>query len=265
MLDHRTNRDVMAQSLRHSLKDSLKDALAPVRRTKVYEEVAIRIKKLIADGHLKPGDKLPPERDLASVLGVSRTSVRDAIRTLQANGLLEPRQGEGTVIRELSTDTVVAPIASALLARRDLLADLMAVRKIIEPAMAREAARHASPEDIRQMDVILARQAARVEAGGLAIEEDSAFHDLIARASRNQVVPKVLDALMDLLREGRERSLQGRGRPQRSLRGHRQILDAIRRRDHGGAARAMLNHLEQIEETLLPERQPMAVGAARGE
>lgn len=255
----------MGELMGQALAATITGALGPVRRTKVYEEVAARLRRLIADGRLKPGDKLPPERELASALGVSRTSVRDAIRTLQATGLLEPRQGEGTVIRELSTDTVVGPIASALLTRRDLLVDLMAVRKMIEPAMAREAARHARPDEIRQMEAILARHASRLEAGGLAIEEDSAFHDMIARASRNQVVPKVLDALMDLLREGRERSLQGRGRPQRSLRGHRQILEAIRQRDATAAARAMLNHLEQIEETLLPERQATPAGTARGE
>lgn len=255
MSDHWTNLDLMSQEL----------SLEPVRRTKVYEEVAVRLRRVIADGRLKPGDKLPPERELASALGVSRTSVRDAIRSLQVAGLLEPRQGEGTVIRELSTETLMAPIASALLARRDLLADLLDVRKMIEPAMAREAARRATPDEVRQMEAILARQAARIEAGGLAIEEDSAFHDMIARASRNQVVLKVVDVLMDLLREGRERSLQVRGRPQRSLGGHRQILEAIRRRDGDAAERSMLNHLEQIEEMLLPERQPVGAGAARGE
>lgn len=254
MSDHWTNLDLMSQEL----------SLEPVRRTKVYEEVAVRLRRLIADGRVKPGDKLPPERELASALGVSRTSVRDAIRSLQVAGLLEPRQGEGTVIRELSAKTLVAPIASALLARRDLLADLLDVRKMIEPPMAREAARRATPDEVRQMEAILARQAARLEAGGLAIEEDSAFHDMIARASRNQVVLKVIDVLMDLLREGRERSLQVRGRPQRSLRGHRQILEAIRRRDGDAAERTMLNHLEQIEEMLLPERQPVGAGAAKG-
>jgi len=245
--------------------ERLRETLEPVRRTKVYEEVAARIRRLISDGHLKPGDRLPPERDLASALGVSRTSVRDAIRSLQASGLLEPRQGDGTVIRELSAETLVGPIASALLARRDLLADLLYVRKMIEPAIAREAARRATPEEIRQLDAILARQAARLDTGGLAIEEDSAFHDMIARASRNQVVLKVIDVLMDLLREGRERSLQVRGRPQRSLRGHRQILEAIRSRNPDAAARAMLNHLESIEQMLLPERQPIGAAAARGE
>ncbi|MGQ0569017.1 MAG: FadR/GntR family transcriptional regulator [Armatimonadota bacterium] len=252
----------MSQELR---ADHLRETLDPVRRTKVYEEVATRIRRLIADGRLTPGDKLPPERELAAALNVSRTSVRDAIRTLEVAGLLEPRQGEGTVVRELSTDNLVAPLASALLARRDLLADLIAVRKMIEPTMAREAARHVTPEEVHQLEAILSRQAARVDAGGLAINEDSAFHDMIARASRNQVVLKVIDVLMDLLREGRERSLQVRGRPQRSLRGHRQILDGIRRRDGEAAARAMLNHLEQIEEMLLPERQPVGAGAGKGE
>jgi GntR family transcriptional repressor for pyruvate dehydrogenase complex len=252
MSDHWTNLDAMSQQL----------ALEPVRRSRIYEEVAARIRRLIADGRLKPGDKLPPERELATSLGVSRTSVRDAIRTLQMTGLLEPRQGEGTVVRELSTEVLVAPIASALFTRKDLLADLIAVRKMIEPAMAGEAARHATADEIRQMEALLSRQAARIESGGLAISEDSAFHDMIARASRNQVVLKVIDVLMDLLREGRERSLQVRGRPQRSLRGHRQILDAIKRRDGDAAARAMLNHLEQIEEMLLPERVP--AGATAG-
>jgi GntR family transcriptional repressor for pyruvate dehydrogenase complex len=245
--------------------DQLRDTLEPVRRTKVYEEVAARLRRLIAEGHLKPGDKLPPERDLATALSVSRTSVRDAIRTLEVAGLLQPRQGEGTVVRELSADTLVAPIASALLARRDLLADLMDVRKMIEPAMAREAARHATPEEVRALEGILARQAGRIEAGGLAIDEDSAFHDMIARMSRNQVLLRVIDVLMDLLREGRERSLQVRGRPQRSLRAHRQVLDAIRRGDGDAAARAMLSHLDQIQEMLLPDRAPVAAGAAKGE
>jgi GntR family transcriptional repressor for pyruvate dehydrogenase complex len=247
------------------LKTSLlRESLEPVRRSKVYEEVATRIRRLIADGRLRPGDKLPPERELASMLGVSRTSVRDAIRTLEVAGLLEPRQGEGTVVRELSHERLVAPLASALVTHRELLADLIAVRKMIEPAIAHDAARRATAEEIRELEAILARQTARIESGGLAMEEDSAFHDMIARVARNQVVLKVIDVLMDLLREGRERSLQVKGRPQRSLRGHRQILEAIRRHDAEAAERAMLNHLEQIEEMLLPDRQPIGAGTPRG-
>ncbi|MDI6773112.1 MAG: GntR family transcriptional regulator, partial [bacterium] len=201
-----------------------------MRRTKIYEEVAARIRRLISEGRLGPGDKLPPERELAAAMGVSRTSVRDAIRTLEATGVLEPRQGHGTVIRELSAAGLVAPIASALGVGPDLVAEVMALRKMIEPTLARQAAPLATSDEVRRLEAILAGQAARVEAGDPAVEEGGAFHSLIARAARNHVALMVVELLMHLLREGRERALRVRGRPQQSLRGHRLIMEAIRQR-----------------------------------
>ncbi|HYA96125.1 MAG TPA: GntR family transcriptional regulator, partial [Terriglobales bacterium] len=91
-----------------------------IRRNKVYEEVARRLEKLIAEG-LKPGDMLPPERELAETFGVSRSSVRDAIRRLELLGMVEPRQGAGTVVRELSTDAVINPLTAALVQKRKLV------------------------------------------------------------------------------------------------------------------------------------------------
>ncbi len=217
-----------------------------MRRTRVYEAVAAQIQAQIAEGRLRPGDRLPPERELAEAFGVSRDSVRDAIRVLELAGLVVPRQGEGTVVRELSLESVVSPLASALLQRKDLLADLLDARRIIEPALAYRAAQRADDEDIRAMAEILRRQAAKVRAGEPGIEEDTAFHYRLATAARNRVILKVMDVLMDLLREGRARSLQVQGRPQRSLEGHRRILAALRRRDPAGAQRAMEQHLEEI-------------------
>jgi len=222
----------------------------PVRRTRVYEAVAAQIQAQIAEGRLRPGDRLPPERELAEAFGVSRDSVRDAIRVLELAGLVVPRQGEGTVVRELTLDSVVSPLASALLQRRDLLTDLLDARRIIEPALAYRAAQRASDEDIQAMAEILRRQAAKVRAGEPGIDEDTAFHYRLATAARNQVILKVMDVLMDLLREGRARSLQAQGRPQRSLEGHRRILAALRRRDPEAAKRAMEQHLEEIGQIL---------------
>jgi len=99
--------------------------LAPVRRTKVYEEVAERIRRLIVEGRLHPGDRLPPERELAEHLGVSRTSVRDAIRVLELIGLLEPRQGDGTVVRDRTPDSLTQPLASVLIRNKALPAALL--------------------------------------------------------------------------------------------------------------------------------------------
>ena len=115
-----------------------------IRRNKVYEEVAKQIERLILK-KLQPGDKLPSERELAEMLQVSRSSIRDAIRGLELMGLVEPRQGAGTIVRELSSESLVNPFASALKRRQELVSELLDFRKILEPPLAARAAMHASP------------------------------------------------------------------------------------------------------------------------
>jgi GntR family transcriptional repressor for pyruvate dehydrogenase complex len=230
---------------------TVKAEFEAVRKTKLYEEVAKQIERLIVEGGLKPGDKLPPERELAEMFQVSRSSIRDAIRSLELMGLVEPRQGEGTVVCDLSTDSLVNPLSALLVRKRALVAELLDVRKMIEPPLAARAALHASPEEIAYLEDILRRQKEKVRRGELAIEEDSEFHYNIAMAAKNSVILKVLDVLMDLLRGSRERSLQVEGRLQRSFAGHRRILGAIRRHDAAAAEGAMRQHLEKIEEIVL--------------
>lgn len=221
-----------------------------MRRTKVYEEVAAQIRRQMAEGVLRPGDRLPAERELTEAFGVSRSSVRDAIRVLELAGLVEPRQGEGTVVHELTLDSLVSPLASVLVTRKDLLADLLEARRLIEPGIAQRAALAATEEDIEAMQAILGRQAGEIAAGRLAVEEDTAFHYRLATTARNPVILKVIDVLMDLLQTERARSLQVRGRPKRSLEGHRRILAAVRRHDQEGASQAMAQHLKEIGEIL---------------
>lgn len=228
-----------------------------MRRTKVYSEVASQIHRLIAEGRLKPGDRLPPERELAEMFGVSRSSVRDAIRVLEMRGLVEPKHGEGTLVRQVPLDAIVSPLADVLSASKDLTADLFDMRKILEPPVARAAALRATREDVAALEDILARQTQRVQAGEVAIAEDNEFHYRIATAAKNRVVLRVIDVVMELLRESRVRWLQGPGRAKSSLAGHRRILDAIRRRDPDGAAEAMRAHIEEIETILSPEGEKM--------
>ncbi|MGH2362724.1 MAG: FadR/GntR family transcriptional regulator [bacterium] len=229
----------------------VKSELEPVRKTKVYEGVAGQIQRLIRDGRLNPGDKLPPERELAEAFGVSRTSVRDAIRVLEMQGMVEPRQGDGTVVRDLSPDSLVNPLASVLARNSRLLTELWDVRKMLEPPLAARAAARAADEDVDKLRVILDRQAEKVRQGELAIDEDTQFHYTIATAATNSVVMRVIDVLMDLLRESRERSLQVKGRLQKSLVGHRQIFAAIESRDQAAAEAAMRQHLQEIEDVIV--------------
>ena len=222
-----------------------------VRKIRRYEQVAEQIRRLISDGTLKPGDLLPPERDLAVKLGVGRSSVRDAVRTLEVMGILEPRQGHGTVVRDFSTDALVVPLASVLTRKREMVHELLDLRRIIEPALAARAARNASDDEIAELEEILRRQEQKLQRGEPAIEEDSQFHYALALAARNSVLQRVLDVLMDLLRESRTRSLQVPGRLERSYAGHRRILRAIKRRDAKAAEKAVKQHLSEIEAILM--------------
>jgi len=220
-----------------------------IPRNKVYQEVARQLERRITE-ELKPGDLLPPERELARMLGVSRSSVRDAIRSLELMGLLEPRQGIGTVVCNPAA-AAANPLADALLEKRKTVADLLDVRKMIEPPLAHRAALRISSDEIANMEDILLRQETNVRAGELGIEEDSQFHYAIAMASDNAAILKVVDVLMDMLRETRERSLQAEGRQEKSLAGHYRILSALKRGDAAAAEAAMRRHLREVEDIVL--------------
>jgi GntR family transcriptional regulator, transcriptional repressor for pyruvate dehydrogenase complex len=223
-----------------------------VKRNKVYEEVARQIERLILK-KLQPGDKLPSERELADTLSVSRSSIRDAIRSLELMGMVEPRQGTGTIVKEISADALVNPLANALKRKEEAISELLDFRLMLEPHLAARAATHASADEISEMEEILVRQEAKLKRGESAIGEDSEFHYTIALASGNSVVLKVLDTLMDLLRDTRERSLQVEGRPPKSLAGHRRILAAIKKHDSAAAEATMRRHIEDVEEMVLHE------------
>ncbi len=221
-----------------------------VRRNKVYEDVARQIERLILK-KLKPGDKLPSERELSEMLSVSRSSIRDAIRSLELVGMVEPRQGAGTIVKEVTADAVVNPLANALRLKEEQVGELLDFRRMLEPPLAARAATHASADDTAEMEEILNRQEEKLRLGESTIPEDTEFHYAVALASGNSVVLKVLDIIMDMLRESRERSLQVEGRPQKSLAGHRRILAAIKRHDAEAAKDAMRRHIEDVEEIVL--------------
>jgi GntR family transcriptional repressor for pyruvate dehydrogenase complex len=224
--------------------------IQPVKRSRLHEQVAESLRGLIEEGQLKPGDTLPPERDLAGRFGVSRVTVREALRVLQMLGLVEARQGGGNYVAELSLERIVGPLSVVIQHHRALRGELMDARAVFEPAICRLAAQRRGEADLATLEAILTRQASRVERGELAVEEDSEFHLALAQATGNPVVVHVVQTINDLLLESRLRSLQTPDRPRRSLGGHRRILAALRARDPEGARQAMLDHLEEISQTL---------------
>jgi len=221
--------------------------LEPVKSTRIYEEIVRQVKQLIAEGRLKSGDRLPPERDLAEKFMVSRTSVREALRALQSRGLIDIRAGEGAFVRDVSVETLIEPLALVILPHREAVGELFEARRLLEPAIAALAARRATREEISEMERIVENQAKEVAAGRNGMLQDTALHAAIANSAHNRAITRIVNALMDLLTQSREESLHMPGRPARSHQDHRRILAAVQKRDEVAAHRAMLDHLIAVE------------------
>jgi len=246
---------VKARGARGSAEAQL---IEPLKKTRIHEEIADRIRQLILERTLPAGEPLPSERVLAQRFGVSRGSVRDALRTLETLGLLEMRHGQGTFARELSVDRLVTPLASVLTYQHELRDELMDMRRMFEPAVARVAATRATDEEMTSLRNLLDAQRRKIASGQSAIVEDTAFHAALARATHNRVAVRLMETLNDLLVESRKLTLKQKGRPERSLQGHVAIVKAVSRRDPDAAERAMHDHIDQI--AALVEAQPRAAG-----
>jgi GntR family transcriptional regulator, transcriptional repressor for pyruvate dehydrogenase complex len=236
----------MAEEIRRRGGDQ-EMGIAPIKSTRIYQEIVRQVKGMIAEGRLKSGDQLPPERDLAEKFVVSRTSVREALRALESLGLVEIRPGEGTFVREVSVESLIEPLALVMLSQREALGELFEARRLLEPALAALAARRATPEDVQEMERILEAQAKEVAAGRTGLEQDAQFHSAIGAAAHNRAITRIAHAVMDLLRQSREDSLNTPGRPNQSHNDHRRLLAAIRGRDENAARQAMVDHLEAVE------------------
>ena len=122
--------------------------IEPVKRSRIYEHIVDQIHALIREGRWAPGDQIPPERELAERFRVSRTSVREALRALEMQGIIDSRQGGGTFVRTADTEALVPPLAAAILRGRRELAEVLEVRELIEPGIARLAAERATAEHV---------------------------------------------------------------------------------------------------------------------
>src|SRR5690348_4949912 len=154
--------------------------IEPVRRSRIYEHIVEQIRALIREGRWAPGDQIPPERELAERFRVSRTSVREALRALEMQGIIDSRQGGGTFVRTADTEALVPPLAAAILRGRRELAEVLEVRELIEPGIARRAAERATDEHVSELESLLDKQRECIVAGRPFVDEDTAFHYTLA-------------------------------------------------------------------------------------
>ena len=220
-----------------------------LRSIRLYEQVAAALRGQIVRGEFSLGQKLPTERVIAASYGVSRNVVREAVRSLSRDGLVEVRQGSGTYVADGTSRALgnSLELAIALSDDADKFFRLIEVRQIVEPSVAALAAERATPDDI----ALLRKEVANMDGTGndveAFIEADQRFHLAIARSTGNDLVPLMLHPIVDLLNVQRKRLFFIEHSASAAQDFHRKILTKIERHDSGGAYAAMRAHLEQVK------------------
>jgi GntR family transcriptional repressor for pyruvate dehydrogenase complex len=214
-------------------------------RDALPDQIASRVIGLITERRLEPGDRLPPERELAGAMGVSRSSLREALRALSMLGVTEMRQGDGTYLTALDPAALMRPFGLVLSLDDGALTELFEARRLIEPGLAALAA-----ERIDDAKLAALRRCIEDAAGGdddAFMRADLELHGLIARAASNSILSRVIESVGGLGVASRRRTNTLPGMRQQSTADHEEIVAALEARDAARAAAAMLRHLENVE------------------
>ncbi|BDR75140.1 FadR/GntR family transcriptional regulator [Clostridium tetani] len=220
---------------------------SPVKNKKIYEEVIEQIKDMIYKGILKKGDKLPSERDMVEKLQVSRTSVREALRSLEIVGLIESRQGEGNFIKEDFEDGLIEPLSVMFMLQDSKSEEILELRKIIEVGTIKLAAERITESELEKLNELKEKLKTPNKEENLA-EIDREFHYKIAAASKNFLLLGVLNAISALMesyiKDARKSILEEEGNRQELITQHENIFEALNNNSEDEAVEAMTNHLD---------------------
>ncbi|MCL5257036.1 MAG: FadR family transcriptional regulator [Chloroflexi bacterium] len=225
--------------------------MEPVGRQSVTNVVVQRVIEHIRSANLRPGDKLPPEKDLARDLQVSRASVREAMKSLAATGMVEMQHGLGTFVAKPSVLTLLAHgLFPSYMSTNEDLSDITAARRVFEPEMTAMAAIHATPADLAAMAEAMDTMDAQVSRGTIESQPMIDFHHAVLRAAGNQVLLEITFPIIRLLTELMPRILSAFGATpnsgilQHEIAMHKELFEAVRSGDPEVAKAAAIHHID---------------------
>lgn len=221
-----------------------------LKKTSVSMQAAEAIKALIISGELGSGDALPPERDLAVTLGISRPSVREAIRVLTAMNVVEPRHGGGTYVTSLDPRLLARPINFLLQIEPRTFLHLFEVRQVLEVAAARLAAPKMTDELVAELQELAEAAGGALKRPARLLELDFDLHTKIIEATGNPIYLSLYESIADLLLESRRRTVRIPAVRHQAHEDHLVIVAALGDRDPEAAALAMHNHLDRMRQVL---------------
>ncbi|MFD1848802.1 FadR/GntR family transcriptional regulator [Oceanobacillus bengalensis] len=228
------------------------------KRKRIYQTIIGQIKESIADGSLKPGEKLPSERALAEQFAVSRTSVKEAVTVLESSGIITVRAGVGMFLNEVTQHDLLHKFSQIMDEKGSDFIDLIELRQAIEGDAAYHAACRMTTEQKMKLTNIY-HQLLEVEMKGMiALEEDYAFHYAIVESSCNPVmldmINLVSDKIMANLKESRQHSIKDKDLNQQVMKEHENIFTAIIEKNPEAARKAMWEHHQKIKERHVQSR-----------
>lgn len=229
---------------------------APIARQSVAEMVAHRMLEMVSSGALKPGDQLPPERELAETLDVSRPSVREAIRGLSILGVVNVRQGGGAFISPLDAEALLGPIRFFISLEAPNLRELYDARSLIEGDVARRAALNMSETELDALRDILDAQPDTLSDPQAFRVSDLRLHEAIWSGSGNAFLKRIGESLNALGLEFRRRASENPHVLEQSLRDHRRLYEALRARDPAAAAQAAEEHMQNVYRSTIAQNIP---------
>jgi DNA-binding FadR family transcriptional regulator len=223
----------------------------PIQSLKVFEQVAVQIEQRILDGELRSGDRLPTERELAEQFQVSRTAVREALKTLAQKGLVDMRPGRGTMVIDGANAALQDSIGLAMRLKLGEVGgsnNLVEVREILEVEIAGLAASRATEKEIAAMREAVQKMDASLHNADAFIAADNRFHEALAEATQNALILILVKSIVNLLSEQRKQIFDHDGGPQRGQIHHKRILESVIAHDPETARAAMRAHLRQVRE-----------------
>lgn len=225
---------------------------APAGKTDLTTKLVAILKSLIAEGKLLPGCRLPPERELALEFGVSRPSLRQALKVLEIMGVLSQRVGDGTYLSSNASAILSEPMEFLVLIDGISHLELFEARMIVEPELAARAAERATGEDVTAIRKVLGEMERSLDDRERTIERDVAFHDLIFRAAGNRVCRQMFSVIHRAMLTSIAR-LSLRADLEEVFAAHQAIYTAIAQRKPDEARRAMAEHLRVARGLFLRE------------
>ncbi len=221
-----------------------------VSKTTVTSAVLEEFMRILIEGHVKPGDKIPTEQELVQMLGVGRSSVREVLSALELIGIIDRRVGDGTYISDNLNCKAFSLILTVVAQNTPVLFE---ARKVIEVGLAALAAEKATPADLQKLEGYIVQMKEHLDEQQTFIQIDLDFHLYIAEITGNVFLRNMMFPLTTFLNAWREKSARSKAAREMAIACHTNILEKFKAKDAVGASAAMFDHLQQIQEFFIKE------------